>query len=70
MTIENMKVPNPIPRGIIPNLGRTTLNMLWSLNCWARSAMMVYCNLMVMMMVVKISLLGSLGNSDWDSEKF
>ena len=42
---------NPIPQGIIPNLGSTTVNMLWSLNCWARGAMMVYCNLMVTTMV-------------------
>ena len=42
---------NPIPQGIIPNLGSSTVNILWSLNCWARGAMMVYCNLMVTTMV-------------------
>ena len=50
-TIGNIEVPNHIPRGIIPKLGCTTVNMLWSLNCWARGAMMVYCNLMVTTMV-------------------
>ena len=50
-TIGNIEVPNHIPRGIIPKLGCTTVNMLWSLNCWARGAMMVYCNLMVMTMI-------------------
>ena len=41
----------PYSLGMISNLGSTTVNMLWSLNCWARGAMMVYCNLMVTTMV-------------------
>ena len=40
--------PNQVPRS---NLGSITVNLLWSLNYWARGAMMVYCNLMVTTMV-------------------
>ena len=73
----DLKTPGELrsnPQGI-SNLSSITVNMLWSLNCWARCAMMVYCNLMVTTMidsskVFKIWDSGELGSANFYSPGF